>query len=157
MGGELRDHHVGVWVHGCPGMPWDRGGPPALSIRCGSGGELALCTPPGSHLRWLKHCSMSPETQCGRWGLPTAPWPSSQKLPRFICSPMPCCAGTWAPAEPASPGPEQIQSDCPAPRRGRMGRRGCRWHRGRADSGGTASWAWGHRWCCWRAVAPTTE
>lgn len=138
----------------CPGT--GEGHPP-YQLGVGRGGELAQCTPPHGHLGWLEHSSKSPETQRGRWGLPTAPWPGSQELLRFICSPVPCCAGTWAPAEPASPGPEQIQSDCPAPWGGRTGKRGHRWHHGRGDVGGTASWAQGHRWCCWRVAAPTTE
>lgn len=105
-------------------MPWDRGGPPTLLIRYEAGGELARCTPPRSHLGCFQHPSKSLETRRGTWGLPTAPWPGSQELPRFICSPVPRCAGTWAPAELASPSPEQIQSNCPAPRQGKDGEEG---------------------------------
>lgn len=78
------------------------------------------------------------DTAWGVGGLPTAPWPGSQELPRFICSPVPRCAGTWAPAEPASPSPEQNQSNCPAPRRGKDREEGAQvalWMRGRRGHG----------------------
>lgn len=48
--GSLRDHCLCVWLQQNLGMPWVT----PLSIGCGAGAELAWCTPPCCHLRWLE-------------------------------------------------------------------------------------------------------
>lgn len=75
----------------CPGSP---------PYRLGVGQELSW---PGAPLHAVTSDGSSPpRTQCGTWGLPMAPWPGSQELSRFICSPVPLCqhtgtGGAWQP------------------------------------------------------------